>query len=110
MNVPSSLRTMSVRYDHHIVNAAENGKQWIGRVRAFPNAIKIDVGVPGDHAVFALELYGLHSVRQLDVVRCEVSVDFGFGKDSWGLVRMRRASVGLDMVDLSLSRRKVARA
>src|SRR5947208_3266811 len=101
---------MSVRNNHHIVNAAENGKQWIGRVRAFPNAIEVDVGVPGYHAVFALELYGLHSVRQLDVVRCEVSVDFGFAKDSWGLVRMRRTSIGFDVVDLSLRRSKVAGA
>src|SRR5947209_5534438 len=97
MDLPPASRPMGVHHNYHFMNAAENGKQRIGRVRAFPNSIEIDARIPGDNSVIALEFYRLHSRRQAYVVRGQIGVHLSFGKNRRSRSSPRRTSVRLEV-------------
>src|SRR5215470_14529052 len=91
-----------VRNHDNLVHAAEDAKEWIGRVRALSNLIEINLRGSRNYSRRSTEANRFHSFRELHVVGGDVRVQLFLGEYSGGLIRMRRAAIRLNAAQLLL--------
>src|SRR5215469_11345753 len=88
--------------DLYLVNPGESREQRIGGVDSGANPVEVDAGMTGDNAGLSFEGYRFDAVGEIELVRCQVGIDLLFAQNRRGLVGMRQAGVGFDVVELAL--------
>src|SRR5215469_14181814 len=100
---------MSMSDDLYLVNSGENREQRIGGVDSGANPVEVDAGMTGDHAGLSFESYRFDAVGEIELIRCQVGIDLLLAQNRWGLIGMRQAGVGFDVVELALDAGKFGR-